>query len=276
MHAALDRNIRVRDAGSEEFPDGPQEEGIARGDPTAAAFLEYVLQLLEDGVLQDRVYDEYERGQHAGEEGGGAFSAEEGEEGGEDASSVDVDEEEDWERAVIRVLTTQMGLVISTVALPAMAPAIMDSMVVSFLEAREERMAARSKNARVHSYPEEELSVNFLAYGGRDRSRFETGEQATESFSLHNSSGGVVCGGLGAFGLHLGAGGEGDEGVAGEMPLVFKYSVWAMEMEYVRVMERSPPPAPAKAWAMLSPCWAADVAGAATGSISAFDIVRSI
>lgn len=55
--------------------------------------------------------------------------------------------------AVMRVLTTQMGFVIRTVALPAIAPAIMDSMVVSFLEAREERMAARSKNARVHSYP---------------------------------------------------------------------------------------------------------------------------
>lgn len=62
------------------------------------------------------------------------------------------EEDSDW-RAVMRVLTTQMGLVIRTVALPAMAPAIMDSIVVSFLEAREERMAARSKKARVHSYP---------------------------------------------------------------------------------------------------------------------------
>ena len=46
--------------------------------------------------------------------------------------------------AVMRVLTTQMGLVVRTVALPAMAPAIMDSIVVSFLDAREERTAARS------------------------------------------------------------------------------------------------------------------------------------
>lgn len=61
-------------------------------------------------------------------------------------------EEEDF-RAVMRVLTTQMGFVIRTVALPAMAPAIMDSIVVRFLEARDERTAARSKNARVHSYP---------------------------------------------------------------------------------------------------------------------------
>ena len=55
--------------------------------------------------------------------------------------------------AVMRVLTTQIGFVSSTVALPARAPAIMDSTVVSFLEARPARMAARSKAARVHSYP---------------------------------------------------------------------------------------------------------------------------
>lgn len=53
----------------------------------------------------------------------------------------------------MRVLMTQMGLVIRTVALPAMAPAIMDSTVVSFCEARPDRRAAREKRARVHSYP---------------------------------------------------------------------------------------------------------------------------
>lgn len=61
-------------------------------------------------------------------------------------------EESDW-RAVILVLTTHIGFVIKTVALPAIAPAIIDSIVVSFLDARELRTAARSKKARVHSYP---------------------------------------------------------------------------------------------------------------------------
>ena len=61
-------------------------------------------------------------------------------------------DEEDW-RAVIRVLTTQIGFVIRTVAEPAMKPAVMDSRVVSFLEARPVRRAARSKKERVHSYP---------------------------------------------------------------------------------------------------------------------------
>ena len=60
--------------------------------------------------------------------------------------------ESDW-RAVILVLTTHIGFVMRTVALPAIAPAIIDSIVVSFLDARELRTAARSKKARVHSYP---------------------------------------------------------------------------------------------------------------------------
>lgn len=65
-------------------------------------------------------------------------------------------------RAVIRVLTTQIGLVIRTVALPARAPAIIDSMVVSLFEARPALRAARSKPARVHSYPISRRSANHL------------------------------------------------------------------------------------------------------------------
>ena len=57
-------------------------------------------------------------------------------------------------RAVMRVFTTQIGFVIRTVALPARAPAIMDSTVVSLDVARDDFIAARSKNARVHSYPD--------------------------------------------------------------------------------------------------------------------------
>lgn len=55
--------------------------------------------------------------------------------------------------AVMRVLMTQIGFVIRTVALPARAPASIDSMVVSFCEARPARRAARDRRARVHSYP---------------------------------------------------------------------------------------------------------------------------
>ncbi len=54
---------------------------------------------------------------------------------------------------VIRVLITQIGFVMSTVALPAIAPAIIDSIVVSFCDARRLRRAAWANISRVHSYP---------------------------------------------------------------------------------------------------------------------------
>lgn len=56
-------------------------------------------------------------------------------------------------RAVIRVLITQIGFVMSTVAVPAIAPAIIDSTVVSFRDARWLRRAAWTNKSRVHSYP---------------------------------------------------------------------------------------------------------------------------
>src|SRR6266536_1760042 len=55
-------------------------------------------------------------------------------------------------RAVIRVFTTHMGVVRRTVALPAIAPAIIDSIVVSLLDGRPAFTAAFSKAARDHSY----------------------------------------------------------------------------------------------------------------------------
>jgi len=56
-------------------------------------------------------------------------------------------------RAVIRVLTTQIGFVQRTVAEPARAPASMDSTVVRRREKRPEARARRSKKERDHSYP---------------------------------------------------------------------------------------------------------------------------
>lgn len=73
---------------------------------------------------------------------------------------------------------------------------------------------------------------------------------------------------MGSFGLDLGTGGEGDEWVAGVVWLVY----WVVDVTGgngetdVKVMERRPPPAPARAWAMLSPCWAV-VLGLAIASL---------
>lgn len=63
------------------------------------------------------------------------------------------DDEEEEEEAVMRVLITQIGFVMRTVAEPARAPQSMDSTVVRDLLARLVRRAARVKRERVHSYP---------------------------------------------------------------------------------------------------------------------------
>ena len=68
--------------------------------------------------------------------------------------SVEGYEESSDRRAVMRVLTTQIGFVSRTVAEPAMRPASMDSRVVRFVpERRPDLRAAREKRERVHSYP---------------------------------------------------------------------------------------------------------------------------
>lgn len=126
-------------------------------------------------------------------------------------------------RAVMRVFTTQIGFVMRTVALPAMAPAIMDSRVVSFWEARVRR-AAREKKARVHSYPVrivskicvardcEERTVVVHEVGDRDTEQcaIQTRIEPRDPFSLNNTAHGIVGGGLSALRLDLGSGGECD------------------------------------------------------------------
>ncbi|ROV89101.1 hypothetical protein VMCG_09846 [Cytospora schulzeri] len=78
----LDGDVGVRDARGEELAQGAEEEGDGRGDG-AAALLDGVLELLEQGVLQDGVDDEDQGGEDAGEEGLGPLVPQHGEEGAE-------------------------------------------------------------------------------------------------------------------------------------------------------------------------------------------------
>lgn len=58
MHPALDRDVRISDAGREEFTDGAYEKRIPWKNVPSSLF-ERVFQLFEDGILQDRIDDEY-------------------------------------------------------------------------------------------------------------------------------------------------------------------------------------------------------------------------
>ena len=70
MRPTLDGDIRIRDARRRQLPYGAQEERVSGAyPPPRSARLEEVLQLLEDGVLQDGVYDQDQGGEHACKEG---------------------------------------------------------------------------------------------------------------------------------------------------------------------------------------------------------------
>lgn len=104
----------------------------------------------------------------------------------------------------------------------------------------------------------------------------ETGVETCYAFSLDDSSDGVIGRGLCSFGFDLGAGGEGDEGIAGTKLSVLDTPIVRRGIANVNVMDKRPPPAPARAWAMLSPCCAAGVTGAAMDWFSGLGIASVI
>jgi hypothetical protein len=151
-----------------------------------------------------------------------------------DGALVDVDvvSSEDF-RAVMRVLTTQMGFVMSTVALPAMAPAMMDSSVVRRADAREDFRAAREKKERVHSYPSkhtlallssqhpiststcDDVELTVIIHEIRNTNpkhgALHARIQPRHALALDDAARGIQCRRLRALGLDLRACGERDE-----------------------------------------------------------------
>ena len=125
----------------------------------------------------------------------------------------------------MRVLTTQIGFVMRTVAEPAMAPAIMDSIVVSFFEARPAFRAARSKKARVHSYPARvsrhvarriswvtgrlTVVVDEICHADTEQRRVKAGVKARNAFALNDVADSIIGRGMCSFGLYLGSSREG-------------------------------------------------------------------
>lgn len=83
VHLALDGDVRVGYRRGEQLADGAEDEGDGWGDVVPAPPLVRVLHLLEQGVLQDGVDDQHERGHDAAEERLRAFVAQQGHQGAE-------------------------------------------------------------------------------------------------------------------------------------------------------------------------------------------------
>ena len=67
MHPALDRDVWVCDRCGKQLANGTEVEGILRCYPSSP--FDNVLQLLEEGVLQDRIDHQDESRKYTGEEG---------------------------------------------------------------------------------------------------------------------------------------------------------------------------------------------------------------
>ena len=79
VSTGLNRDVWVRDARGGQLAESSEQEAVGCGH--LATLLEHLLELLENGVLQDRVDDQDERGQHAGEQTSGTVLADDLEEG---------------------------------------------------------------------------------------------------------------------------------------------------------------------------------------------------
>ena len=142
------------------------------------------------------------------------------------------------------MLTTQIGFVMRTVAEPAMAPAIMDSIVVSFFEARPALRAARSKKARVHSYPgcvsrdveryklwvarRATIVVDKVRHADTEQRRVKTGIKACNALTLNNSADGIIARRLCSLGFYLGSGGEGNQRISDSIHISLFSIVWKL------------------------------------------------
>lgn len=226
MHPRLDRDVRVGDARRKQLAEGTEVEGVGGCD--AAALSKAVLELLEDGVLQDGVDDEDEGGHNAGEQPGGAFLPDESEQCAERG------------RRLRGLRTREDGLI--RLGLARRHARVDDPDGVC-----DEHSRAACNGARYHGLDGRELLggpaslerglleestrpfvpvvVDEVCDADAEECGVETGVETCDALALDDAAGGVEGGGLRTFGFDLSPGRERDQGVSGMVRQSTKASV---------------------------------------------------
>lgn len=227
----LDRDVRVRHRRREEFAQGAQEE--SDGWCHAALFLHSILHLLKERILQNGVDDEHQCGQNTGKESLWAFVAKQGHDCCKGAGRLGRFAARSSARGSSLFCIPRLCLLFNLV-LPCSHSCIDDPDRVGHDNCR--RTGNGTGN---HALDGGELFccatglfggtlekgacvlVKVVVYevGYRDtkNSGVEACVETGEAFAVDDGLDGFQEGRVGALGFNLGAGGEGDEGVAGDM-----------------------------------------------------------
>lgn len=219
VHAALHRDVWICDARRQQLAQRADEEDVER--PQLAPLLHHLLQLLEDGVLQDGVDDQHQRGHDAREQRQRPLVPDERQERAHRRGSLL------WRRA------RDERLVRLLVALARRHARVDDPDGV-----REQHRRRAGDGARHHALERREpageaarAELSAALKGGpsplvpvvvdevRDRDakegRVEAGVEAGEALAVEDVLDGLEDRGRRTLGLDLGARGEGDERIAG-------------------------------------------------------------
>ncbi len=248
MSTALDCDIWIGNAGREQFPQRAQQESDCGSDPPL--LLQHVLQLLEDGILQDRVDDQHQSRHDAREQGLRAFLP-----------------NQRQQRPHCRRCLGRGHAISLPALLPRRHPRVDDPDGICEQDRRGAGQGARHHRLdgreslrgapRVdggflegRARPLVPVVVDEVGHCDAEEGRVEAGVEAGDTLSGNEAADCIEEARIRALRLDLGAGGEGDEGIAGRAlgrATCTKGGRGGIGRAYVRVMERRPPPAPLSA-----------------------------
>lgn len=217
MHPALDRNIRVRNTRSKQLAQSPEQKDHERCN--ASLLLNQIFELLEYGVLQNRVDDQHQSRHDTSKQCRRPLLPHQGKKCA------------NCSRSLLSLLATQQRLVALLVPLPGCHACVDNPYRIG-----KENCCAAGKRAGHHalsgrqalgssaggngSFLEEcagpfvPVIVDEIGDGDAEEGGVETGIETSDALALDDVSDGIEEVGVGAFAFDLGACGEGDERIA--------------------------------------------------------------